>query len=155
MILRLKDGMDNAEPSTNGVSASNLYRLGSLFEDESYTALARRTCTAFATEMTQHPFVFTTMMSSVVAGRLGVRSVVICGEGEDVDAAVTKSRLRLKPNTTVARLGGGAKSKWLKGRNKLLAAMKEDKPSVQVCEGGVCKEELHATEAEKALKPPE
>lgn len=149
--MRLKDGMDNAEPSTNGVSASNLYRLGSMLEDEDYTKLARRTCNAFSTEMTQHPFLFTTMMGSVVAGRLGMKSVVICGQGPDVDAAVSKSRLRLKPNTTVTRLGGGAKSEWLKVRNKLVASMKPEKPSVQVCEGGLCKEELQAADAEKVL----
>ena len=150
--MRLKDGMDNAEPSTNGVSASNLYRLGSMLEDEEYMKLARRTTNAFNTEMTQHPFLFTTLMSSVVAGRLGIKSVVICGEGPGVDAAVCKSRLRLKPNTTVTRLGGDAKSEWLRSRNQLMAAMKPDRPSVQVCEGGVCKDELEAADAEKVLR---
>ncbi|KAF2397118.1 DUF255-domain-containing protein [Trichodelitschia bisporula] len=34
LILRLKDGLDNAEPSTNGASARNLLRLASYLEDE-------------------------------------------------------------------------------------------------------------------------
>lgn len=113
IIIRLKDGMHNAEPSTNAVSASNLYRLGSLLEDQNYTGMARKTCQAFATEIIQHPFLHSSMMSSVVAGRLGMRSVVISGNGPDVDLAVRTSRSRLKPNTTVIRLGGIAKTDWL------------------------------------------
>lgn len=144
--------MDGAEPSTNGVSASNLYRLGSLLEDEDYNQKARKTVDAFATEMTQHPFVFCTMLDSVVASRLGVRNVTITGEDSAVEDAIKKSRLRLKPNTSVSRLGGRAKSGWLGKRNALLAAMREDKPGVQVCEGGVCREELEAKDMEKALK---
>ncbi|KAK3109535.1 hypothetical protein LTR53_017124, partial [Teratosphaeriaceae sp. CCFEE 6253] len=33
VLVRSKDGMDNAEPSTNGVSAQNLFRLGSLLDE--------------------------------------------------------------------------------------------------------------------------
>ena len=151
-LLRLKDGMDGAEPSTNGVSAHNLYRLGSVLEDETYKEMARKTCEAFNTEISQHPFLFSSMMSSIVASRLGgMRSVVVTGSGDAVDEAVAKSRLRLKVNTTVARVGGDAKTEWLKGRNELVKAMKAEKASVQVCEGGVCKEELDAAEAGKVL----
>lgn len=143
--------MDAAEPSTNGVSASNLYRLGALLSDGSYTSLARRTVDAFATEMGQHPFLFGTMLSSVVAGRLGMSSVVITGEGEEVDAAVAKSRLRLKGNTTVARKGGGARSEWLEGRNGLIGAMDPGRAGMQLCEGGVCREVLGVEDVGKVL----
>ena len=149
-LLRLKDGMDGAEPSTNGVSASNLWRLGSVLDDESYIKLAKKTCEAFSTEITQHPFLFSSMMSSVIAGRLGgMKSVVICGEGKQVQKAISQSRLRLKVNTTIARLGVEASSDWLRNRNALVKAMTPSKASMQVCEGGVCKEELGAEEAIK------
>ncbi|KAL9050502.1 MAG: hypothetical protein Q9162_006609 [Coniocarpon cinnabarinum] len=152
-LLRLKDGMDGAEPSTNGVSASNLWRLGSMLEDDGYVELAKRTCEAFNAEMTQHPFLFSSMMSSVVAGRLdGMRTVAICGDGPAVQEAIAKSRLRLKVNTTVVRKGWKAKGTWLSRRNSLVGAMKADKPSFQVCEKGVCKEELDIRQAEKALR---
>lgn len=152
-LLRLKDAMDGAEPSINGVSASNLYRLGSMLEDDTYTTKARKTCEAFNTEMTQHPFLFSSMMTSVVAGRLGgMRSVVISGEGTAVQEAVAKSRLRLKVNTTVTRIGGTARSDWLRNRNQLIASMKPDKPGVQVCSGGICTEELDAKDVENVLK---
>ncbi|KAI9720487.1 MAG: hypothetical protein M1828_005658 [Chrysothrix sp. TS-e1954] len=139
IILRLKDSTDGAEPSTNGISASNLYRLGSLFEDEEYTKKAARTIEAFAEEASQHPFSFTSMMSSIVASHFGVKSIAICGDDVAVEDAVNVSRTSLRPNVTVTRLGGSAKSHWLKGRNKLLASMDSSKPSLQVCHAGSCK----------------
>lgn len=144
MILRLKDGMDAAEPSTNGVAASNLHRLAALFNDDSYTALARSTIAAFCTEIIQHPFLYAGMLSSVVAGRVGMRSVVFCGEGEGVDVAVGKGRLRARPNTVVARLseGRGVKCRWLRKRNPLFKSMDVKKEKIQVCADGVCKEEV-------------
>ncbi|EON61623.1 hypothetical protein W97_00838 [Coniosporium apollinis CBS 100218] len=151
LILRLKDGMDNAEPGTNGVSANNLWRLGSLLEDETYTERARRTCGAFEAEVGQHPFLFSSMMTSIVADVLGMKSVVVCGEGEEVEEAVRRIRESAGTTRTVARLGGGSKSEWLRERNELFRSLDPGKPRVQVCEGGVCKEELKVGDVEKAL----
>ena len=55
LLLRLKSGMDNAEPSANTLSAGNLFRLASLLEDEEYAALARKTIMAFEAEIEQWP----------------------------------------------------------------------------------------------------
>lgn len=150
--MRLKDGMDSAEPGTNGVSASNLYRLSSYLEDSNYASLARRTIEAFATEIMQHPFLFGSMLSSVVANKLGMRSIVVTGMGEDVEGAVTKLRLRLKPNTTVVRIGGEARSSWLESRNTLAAAFDKGKKGLQICEAGTCKEVLDLSQVDKALE---
>ncbi|KYK58948.1 hypothetical protein DCS_00075 [Drechmeria coniospora] len=70
-ILRLKDGMDTSLPSTNGVSASNLFRLGALRNDEDYSSLARGTVDAFEAEMLQHPWLFPALLANVVTARLG------------------------------------------------------------------------------------
>ncbi|KFZ06969.1 hypothetical protein V501_06900, partial [Pseudogymnoascus sp. VKM F-4519 (FW-2642)] len=70
-ILRLKDGMDASEPSTNGVSASNLFRLASLLGDDKYEALAKETVGAFEAEIMQYPWLFGSFMPSVVAGVTG------------------------------------------------------------------------------------
>jgi uncharacterized protein YyaL (SSP411 family) len=145
--------MDNAEPSTNGVSASNLNRLSSLLNDASYADLASKTVQAFEAEMMQHPFLFVTLLDSVVMGRLGVKGVVVTGEGEEVDKAVEKIRAQGDGSKfrTVARLGGGAKSEWLWKRNDLLKGMKLDRRGVMVCEGGVCRETLGVEEVDRAL----
>ena len=71
--------MDNAEPSTNGVSACNLFRLSSLLGDEGYEKEARRTMGAFEAEIMQYPWLFSSFMPAVVAGELGVKSVVRVG----------------------------------------------------------------------------
>ncbi|KAK5991247.1 Spermatogenesis-associated protein 20 [Cladobotryum mycophilum] len=73
-ILRLKDGMDTSLPSTNGVSVSNLFRLGHLLGDDKFTSLARETINAFEVEMLQHPWLFPGLLGGVVAARLGVES---------------------------------------------------------------------------------
>lgn len=153
LILRLKDGMDNAEPSTNGVAALNLHRLAALLDDAEYAAKARATAEAFEAEIMQHPFLFASMLGSVVAMRLGVRSVNVTGTGTQVDAALARTRGRVPTNSVVARLGAGAaSSEWLKSRNKLFKAMDVSEPRVQVCEGGVCKEELDMKDMDAALR---
>jgi len=134
--------MDAAEPSTNGVSASNLHRLGALLDDEEYTTLAGRTVAAFATEIIQHPFGFSSFLGSIVAARCGgVSSVVFAGEGAGVEEAVAKVRRRVRPGCVVARVGAGT-GHWLRGRNGLVGAMKvkEGEQRVQVCAGGVCRD---------------
>ncbi|UKZ82467.1 hypothetical protein TrVFT333_010256 [Trichoderma virens FT-333] len=71
-ILRLKDGMDTSLPSTNGVSVSNLFRLGELLGDEKFTGFARETINAFEAEMLQHPWLFPGLLGGVVVARLGL-----------------------------------------------------------------------------------
>ena len=76
LIMRLKDGMDNAEPGTNGVSARNLDHLGALLEDNEYVKKARDTASAFEAEIMQHSFLFPSMMDAVVVGKLGIKHTV-------------------------------------------------------------------------------
>lgn len=71
-ILRLKDGMDTALPSTNAISVSNLFQLGDLLADDKFTSLARETIDAFEAEVLQHPWLFPGLLAGVVAARLGV-----------------------------------------------------------------------------------
>lgn len=141
LILRLKDGMDSAEPSTNGVSAQNLNRLASLLEDEEYRKKAKETIGAFEAEILQHPFLFVGLLDGVVVDRLGMRGIIISGEGESLDAALRSERSSCGATRTVARIGPGAKSdKWLRERNELLKNMDPGKSVVQICENGACRE---------------
>nr|OQO29128.1 hypothetical protein B0A51_02712 [Rachicladosporium sp. CCFEE 5018] len=139
ILVRTKDGMDNAEPSVNGVSASNLFRLGSMLNDAKYEKLSRQTVAAFEVEIGQHPGLFSGMMSSIVAAKLGCRGLMVVGVGEEAEAAVRKYREGVFPTMTMIRVGNGAEDGWLKGRNDLLADTDGDREMVQLCEGGVCK----------------
>ncbi|RGP79615.1 hypothetical protein FLONG3_2363 [Fusarium longipes] len=71
IILRLKEGMDTSLPSTNAVSVSNLFRLGSLLSDTGLVNRARQTINAFEVEVGQHPWLFPGMLGNVVTVRLG------------------------------------------------------------------------------------
>ncbi|XWW98318.1 hypothetical protein V2A60_006318 [Cordyceps javanica] len=85
-ILRLKDGMDTSLPSTNAVSVSNLYRLGTLLDDDIFTGMARTSINAFEPEMLQHPWLFPGLLGGVVTARLGASKV----RGEDVKYKATR-----------------------------------------------------------------
>ena len=138
LLLRLKSGMDSAEPSSNNVSARNLYRLGGMFHDESYTLAAKQTVLAFEAEVEQFPFTFAGILGSVVMGRLGVAGVVLTGY--EIDGEVLK-RLRagVKPHRTVIRIGGG-KGEWLRQRSEVLREIDGGRRAVMLCEGRSCKE---------------
>ena len=146
LILRLKDGMDNAEPSTNGVAASNLYRLSSLLNDPEFNGLrysgyAKGTLEAFSAEIIQHPYLFAGMLESVITSNLGMRSVVVSGAHEKIEQKIRQIRTKTSGlPETIARIGEGSKCSWLKGRNDLVASMDETKPFVQICEAGACRE---------------
>ena len=139
ILIRSKDGMDNAEPSTNGVSANNLFRLGSLLNDDKYEKLARKTIAAFEVEIGQHPGLFSGMMSSVVASKLGMKGLMVVGDGEAAEASLKKFNENITPNYTILRIGGGANSEWLRSRNELLTNLGGSRQMLQLCEGGVCK----------------
>lgn len=123
-ILRLKDGMDTSEPSTNGVSASNLYRLSSLLGDDiedldpdaktkkGYAERAKETIEAFEAEILQYPWGFGSFMPGVVAGRLGVRGRMIISsapeanpEGESAQSTPsTSSATNNTPSTATVNI---------------------------------------------------
>lgn len=137
LLMRLKSGMDAAEPSSNNISAQNLYRLSSILDDASYFKKAGETVGAFEAEIEQFPFTFSGMLGSVVMGRLGLKGVVLTGESDKV---LKRLRQTVRPNSTVVALGKG-RSLWLRERNDLLKQMDAEKDGVMVCEGGFCREE--------------
>jgi uncharacterized protein YyaL (SSP411 family) len=142
--------MDNAEPSTNGITASNLNRLANILEDDNYASLAKSTVQAFEAETMQHPFLFTSLLESVVSGRLHMKSVVITGEGDVAEIAVRIARNSAGSFRTVVRLGAGTKNEWLRSRNQVLALLDPSKTIVQICENKTCRV-LEGEEVAKAL----
>jgi len=101
--------------------------------------LGNQTVAAFEVEIGQHPGLFSGMMSSVVAAKIGVKGIMVVGDDEAAKAAVKKFNDNVTPNHTIARVGGGVNSEWLRSRNELLRDVDGSKPMVQLCEGGVCK----------------
>jgi uncharacterized protein YyaL (SSP411 family) len=128
-ILRLKDGMDTAQPSTNGLSANNLFRLAALLNDKSYSARARETVNAFEVEILQYPWLFVGLLGAVVTARLGVSGpVVVISRGEKGPSDTEKlaplpraeARAVLKLQSSGADKDG---ERWLLKRNPALAKL--------------------------------
>lgn len=76
--------MDKSQPSTNALSASNLFRLGTLLlggeensQGEAYLLQARETVNAFEAEILQYPWLFVSLLTGVVTARLGVKKVEV------------------------------------------------------------------------------
>jgi uncharacterized protein YyaL (SSP411 family) len=123
VILRLKDGMDTAEPSTNGISARNLYRLSSILNDPAYAAKARKTLHAFEAEIQEMPYVYLGLLEVVVAEQLGIRSVVVSGDAGDEELAKSVRTLwsgGMNVCRSVARVGEGVDDEYLRERNESL-----------------------------------
>ncbi|KAI5800275.1 hypothetical protein DFH27DRAFT_482843 [Peziza echinospora] len=146
LILRLKDGLDSQEPSTNGVSTTNLLRLSTILAQDpapntktstpsttstttSFYTHALRTCEAFSPEILQHPFLFCSLLPAIVAMNLGMRSVALVGDPTtDTSGELARHRRRLRgkllTNTTVVyvdpRKRGEEGVKWLLERNETL-----------------------------------
>ncbi|TVY30147.1 Spermatogenesis-associated protein [Lachnellula hyalina] len=140
VILRLKEGMDASEPSTNGISASNLYRLSSLLNDDTYSKKAKETVAGFESEMLQYPWLFASFMPSIVAGHLGLKGTVVSGDGVGNDKINNFEKQPRGSFGTFAKLDSS--NSWLRQRNSLLKDFGLDgKQRVLICEGNTCHEE--------------
>lgn len=126
VILRLKDGMDTAQPSTNAVSVSNLFRLGFILGDTHYIKLARETINAFEVEALQYPWLFIGLLSGVVTARLGgiVWATRPAGSGEK-EVELRKKFYEL-PRAGLRSLVFLKEGSWLAGtRNRELEKLAE------------------------------
>ncbi|KAI2639226.1 spermatogenesis-associated protein [Xylaria nigripes] len=98
-ILRVKEGMDGSQPSTNSVSVSNLFRLGALLSDKKYTYLAKASVNAFSVEILEHPNLFPGLLCGIIPWRLGGRHWVSVG-----DHAKAKSLFHKAPRAALSTL---------------------------------------------------
>lgn len=164
--------MDSSEPSTNGVSAVNLYRLSSLLADDDYVTKAKETTSSFESEILQYPWLFPSFMPAIAAGKLGVEGIVVTfGEnapsstqsekGKEKLVEEARGLTRIKEFEKAPR--GGLNtfiriekegSDWLRSRNSLLTRFGLDgKGRVLICANGVCKEERDLVDSGEEVNP--
>ena len=110
--------------------------------------MAKETVASFESEMLQYPWLFSSYMPSLVASRLGVRSVVVSGLHRDEKIKEFEGQPR-GGLATLVNLGAGG-SEWLRERNSLLKdfGLDEKDPGnvrVLICENGVCREDTPST----------
>ncbi|KAF2154554.1 hypothetical protein K461DRAFT_222855 [Myriangium duriaei CBS 260.36] len=154
ILIRSKDAMDNAEPSTNGVSAVNLFRLDALLKtttgsegasaanakvhEKDLHSLALKTIRTFEVEMGQHPGLMTGLLAGVVISRLELKSVLLSGKGAKVDSALKELREGVWPGVVVLKVSDNGPGEWLKSKNEVLASVDPAREMVQVCSGTQC-----------------
>ncbi|OAA60248.1 DUF255 domain containing protein [Niveomyces insectorum RCEF 264] len=140
-ILRLKDGMDTTLPATNGVAASNLFRLGSLLGDAAYAHLARETIHAFEVEMAQHAWLFPSLLAQLVTAHLGGRQLVSLAASPSASDPVVSEYFRrpraglrtlafVAPQDATATAEDGLSS-WLQTRNPGLVAFGKEERDIK------------------------
>ena len=151
LLLRLKPGMDNSEPSANALAASVLFRLASLLGgDERYDKLARGTVLAFEPEIEHAPAGFPGLLGAVAWAHVGGGCVWLVGDGGvrkegggelRLDMFLGRLREGLGLGRTVLRVRKG--DTWLRERNALVGATEVKEGNglmVMLCEAGVCRE---------------
>jgi hypothetical protein len=137
-MLRLKDSIDTAIPSMNGISVSNLFRLGALLGDKKYVTQAKDSVAVFEAEILQYPWLFPSLLSSVVAARLGTKVVVspLKVQENTSQPSVTRTSYFNSPlgglNSLVTWKSGES---WLTQRNPLLGNVAGDAGGVFMFDG--------------------
>lgn len=71
-ILHFKSGMDKNRPSTNSVCVSNLFRLAAISGRRDFLHTAQSTLACFEPEVLEFPFLYVSLLASVVPERLHV-----------------------------------------------------------------------------------
>jgi hypothetical protein len=133
--------MDSSLPSTNAVSASNLFRLAALLNEPSYTALAKETLNAFEVEILQYPWLFVGLLASIIPAKLGTEGIFIISRGEDEKGGPDTRRLSTIPRgapRAVMKMRTGPDAtgfSWLLNRNRELLNIL--KPNGREAEPGV------------------
>lgn len=85
LIFRPKNAFDASEPSANGISATNLLRLGSMLKKNEYKNRAIGILECYEKDLKVQPFGYCSMMEAVNMYDKGMKSVIIVA-GPDKDS---------------------------------------------------------------------
>ena len=98
LLHRPKPGADDAIPSSNGIAASVLHRVGLLLGDSRYMQAAARTIQLFSTEITQNPSVFATLSIAAQDAHHSNRVVVLRGKQESIQNWMSALQQHYRPD---------------------------------------------------------
>lgn len=107
LLFRPKSGFDAAEPSSNGVSCANLYRLSAILANSEYETYAIGILDCYGKDLTAQPFGYCSMLGSVLARMNGMETVVLVGEDKDgaqFDRVMDSLQSEPRPNSVVIRV---------------------------------------------------
>lgn len=153
LFLVPKNGFDSAEPSSNGVSCENLFRLSGFLNDPFFKSHAEEILECYGKELTAQPFGYCSMLGSVAAHLKGITSIIVVGlensETKDsLQLLMTQlTRDQLIPNLTINRITQANVDDYYENYGNVLYGALQDKYGTGplkfiVCQNLVCTEPL-------------
>jgi uncharacterized protein YyaL (SSP411 family) len=139
LLLRPKDLQDNATPSGNALACETLLKLAAFTDIGKYRDLAERSLSLIVDQALRYPTSFARWLSAAdfALGTVKQIAVVFKSDQDDARELFQTIRSEYRPNMILAA------SSYPPSVNAppLLAerTIKDDKPTVYVCEGFVCK----------------
>jgi uncharacterized protein YyaL (SSP411 family) len=151
LLLRPKDLQDNATPSGNALACEALLRLAAFTDNGKYRDLAEKSLSLIASQALRYPTSFARWLSAAdfTLGNVKQVAVVYGSNPEEARELLQTVRSKYRPNTIVAASSYPPSLK----APALLAErpLKDDKPTIYVCEGFVCKMPVTSTSELQAL----
>ena len=102
ILVRQKEGMDNAIPSGNSLMLGNLITLYHITGDGKYRESAEALINAFSESLNEHPTAHTWMLSEAMGLLKGLAEVVVCGKEKEAAAYIAEVHRNL-PESVVLR----------------------------------------------------
>lgn len=131
LFLCPKSSFDSAEPSSNGVSTDNLFRISGFLSSNVFRQCALDVLDCFGKELTAQPFGYCSMLGSVVAKLAGTTSILVVGNDADnvqMEELLTRlTRDNLATNLTVTRITAEAVDRYFEHYGNTLYGALQDK----------------------------
>jgi len=142
--IRTKPAFDGAEPSANSISALNLLRLASLFDDSPSRARAEGTINSFAGKLHRSASSLPEMLVGLDWLRGAPRQIVIDGRdgSPEVRSLMAELNRHFMPGTTVVLADGGSGQRFFAQQVQFFRALPETPPAIAtayVCENYACR----------------
>jgi uncharacterized protein YyaL (SSP411 family) len=156
IVLRLKEDQDGAEPSSNSVSAHNLFRLACLLDKPALRDQGVKLVSTFAERLEKIPLALPEMVGALMLHKASAKQIIICGDlkAEDTTALLRCIHIHYLPNKVVL-VDNGREDSFLRGKIKILSSLVkvDGKATAYVCENFTCKLPVNSVdELEKLLK---
>ncbi len=104
LIHRAKPGHDNATPSSNGIAAIALQRLGHLIGEPRYIEAAERAIRLFYSAMQRQPSAFVSLLTALEEALTPTRVVILRGPAEALGEWQRALGRRFRPDTLILAL---------------------------------------------------
>jgi uncharacterized protein YyaL (SSP411 family) len=144
VLVRMKESFDGATPSANSVSALNLLRLGSMFDDKPAWARGEETIQAFAGRIERGPSNYPQMLVGVDWLLQSPKQIVIDGlrDAPATRALLTEMNRHFIPRKVVILADGGTGQRYFDQQLEFFRSLPSEAPEeakAYVCQDYACR----------------